>query len=332
MTEQVLPGTMLDTPANKLPLRLTPDGWHVLEVRGERDVPGYDPAVVGAGMGDQLYRREVLGDWSATTGKLVYPEFKAIHVAKKALDYDERLPLICGWDLPGSNGGTPAMVPAQLNKRKQLLIYPPVVPDEGVTVGIYEFGGWVAEYLSEEFAIPSNLTLESLHLLHYGDPAGNAKMASAAGTSNARLEARSANEILLSGMDVIVGWDDDRKPIIEHKPGWGWVMQPGEMALSRRMECMRSRLSLLVEGEPALLVDPAATILIDGFQGGYHYHQRADGRFELDPAKNHYSHPLNALEYLVSRVGGARPRAEQDEDDGPKRRERTRAAGRGRWR
>ncbi len=297
----------------------TPDEWGILEIRGMEHTPEYDPDVIGAGMSVQTYRREVLGDWSATTGKVVYPEFGAIHKALDPLPFDPGRPLVCGWDFGGSpTSGTPAFVPTQLNARRQWLVYPPLVPGEQETVGIYEFTQWVAQYLAEEFAAPAGLALPELKLVHIGDPAGDYHPPRTQGMTSSRLEMRSCYQIIERGLQVVVGHTEFGQPIVEEKPGFGWRVKRGEVTLAKRMEALRSRLTMLVDGGlPALVVDPAAKMIIDGFEGGYHYPQRQDGRYELDPAKNHFSHPMNALEYAASRLGTAF--APEPDDEGPAR-------------
>lgn len=299
--------------------------WWVYEIRGARDVPGYDPREVGRGLSDSARRREVEGDWSASFGKLVYPEFSSIHVAQESLEFDPSRPLILGWDFGGTPvTGTPACVPTQLNLYGQWLIYPGLVGPEDGTIGIHEFSQQMQAHLQEEFAAPNGLDLSDLLLVHYGDPAGSYKPP-ATGT-NDKAEMRSCYEIIKSGQRSVVGLDDAGNPVVEQRAGTGWVIQRGEVTLSRRMEAMRDRLNRLIGGLPALVVDPEATEIIDAFQGGYHYHQRADGRYELDPQKNHASHTVNALEYVASRLGSVRMPV--DEEDLPLRRPTVRGAGR----
>jgi len=296
-------------PTRTLPLRHTKDDWFVLEVRGERDVPGYDPKIVGKGMGRSVFRREVQGDWTATTGKLVYEEYGDFHRSLKPIDFDVRRPLVLGWDLPAGTGGTPACVVTQLNTLGQWLILSCLIPRDEENIGVYAFGEWVAQHLHDEFAAPNGVTWQALKLIHYGDPAGNQKPSETQGTKNAGLEARSAFEILRSGERVPLGHTERGQPIYQEKPGFGWVIQPGEVSLTRRIAAVRARLGLVLpEGLPGLVVCPTAKLIDEGFAGGYHFHQRSDGTFEHDPMKNRWSHGMDALSYVASRLFAAKER------------------------
>ena len=289
-------------------------GWHVLTIRGERDIPGYDPAEVGKGLSDQAFRREVLGDWTATAGKLVYPEFGPVHEAVQAIPYDPTRQLVLGWDLPGGNGGTPACVVTQLSARGQWLILSDVMPGPDETVGIYEFGERVAEHLHERYCRPHGIELSKLRLMqHFGDPAGQVRPPATVGSATKGQEMRSAFEVLLLGEKVFIGTDYRGREIWEEKPGRGWVVEPGEVSLTKRMEAVRARLThILSGGLAALVVSPEAQQVLDAFRGGYHYHQRADGRYELDPMKNESSHVADALSYSASRLFAEPARKEEE--------------------
>ena len=271
------------------------DGWHILEIRGARDVPGYVPADVGRGMSVQTYRREVLGDWTASAGKVVYPEYGDMHESLQALPYDPSRPLLCGWDLPAATGGTPAFVASQLTVAGQWLLYGSVQPLESETVGVWDFAERVAYWLRREFAEPAGCEVADLAMVHYGDPAGAQR--ALGGKMSAATELKSAFDIIRDGEKIETGPGQ-----YVERVGWGWDIIPGEVSLTARLEAVRTRLMVNVLGGPAVLLDPGALVLREGFRGGYHYHQRSDGRYELDPAKNKYSHPFDALSYVASRI------------------------------
>ena len=62
----------------------------------------------------------------------------------------------------------------------------------------------------------------------------------------------------------------------------------------------------MVEGEPGLLISPACKMIRKGFTGGCHYRRVqvvGDERFTDKPDKNRFSHPHDALQYLLSGGG-----------------------------
>lgn len=278
----------------KLPLIRAGD-WTVLEIRGVRDVPGYN-ADDFRGMSVQKHRAEVLGDWTASGGKIVYPEYGDVHEPQGPLPFNPKEPLLCGWDLPAATGGTKAFVATQLSSVGQWCIYGSIQEGEEEKIGTYEFAERVYGWLYEKFAEPAGMRVEDLRITHYADPAGNQK----ALRGDAK-EVRSAYEIIYGG-EKYVGPDGE----LITKAGFGWVMHPGEVSLRKRMEAVITRLLATSGGGPALVVAKSATILRAAFRGGYHYPQRSDGRYELDPSKNKYSHPMNALEYVASKIFVAR--------------------------
>lgn len=54
------------------------------------------------------------------------------------------------------------------------------------------------------------------------------------------------------------------------------------------------------------LIDPSCTRLINGFMGGYHYPEIGfSGNHGAKPVKNKYSHPHDALQYVVVKIFGS---------------------------
>lgn len=297
-----------------LPLRMTPDNVAVLTVHWSV-VPGYDYASVTQGQSDEDIRREVEIDWSATTGLRIYPQFnRQIHVASQPLTFDPRATLYCGWDF----GGTPAFIPTQLNGYGQWLIFPPLAPPETETLGTYEFAEMVQHFLHSDFAEPHDLTVDRLKLVHYGDPAGAAPPAH---TGDRPREMRSHFDIIRRGVEIVMGHDDQGRALVTRKPGFGWFIKPGAVDITTRLESVRARLTKLTpNGYPALVVDPAANEIIEGFGGGYCRRQRADGRYDHDPYKNFYSHVFDALGYVATRLfHRVRENEELDDDERPQR-------------
>lgn len=56
-----------------------------------------------------------------------------------------------------------------------------------------------------------------------------------------------------------------------------------------------------VKGLPLILIDPSCEFILKGFDGGYHY-PYYKGTLKDQPAKNAFSHPHDALQYLCSKI------------------------------
>ena len=73
---------------------------------------------------------------------------------------------------------------------------------------------------------------------------------------------------------------------------------------------MAGALNRMVDGEAGLLLSPSCKMLRKGFSGGYAYKRvrvTGDERYHDKPDKNAYSHPHDALQYLL--CGGGEGRA-----------------------
>ena len=107
----------------------------------------------------------------------------------------------------------------------------------------------------------------------WGDPAGESKFSKSGGglTSNADLMRNS-----------------------------GILLKPSEQNWEARRESIEFQCGRLVSGEPAFLIDPSCTRLINGFIGGYCYAETGTtGIYGIKPIKNKYSHVHDALQYMV---------------------------------
>ena len=299
-------GERIPTPGNLLPLRQC-GSWYVLEIRGAQHVPGYHPEEIGKGMDAAMYATDILGDWMQTTGKRAYPEFTTEHISAEPLVFNPERPLLLGLDLPAGTGGTPAGVPAQLSQYGQLYVWEAINAPRKRAQGLYDFvNDNLAPALYRKFCEPHGRRIRGeprLQVVPWGDPAGRQRPPRSLGARGAAVEMPSAFEILRDGIDSVIGEGEDGKPIIEHRPGWDWIIGPGEVSLRKRMEMVRDLLKRQAStGLVGLILDPEATYLAEAFLGGYGYKERTDGQYELDPEKNEYSHCMNALEYLCSRL------------------------------
>lgn len=87
-----------------------------------------------------------------------------------------------------------------------------------------------------------------------------------------------------------------------------------------RKEIVERKLSTLIEGLPALMIDESCRIINDGFNGGYHYPERKAGAqfnpnlMEAPFKDGYYEHLMNTVEYFaVNHFQGA----ESKEDTTP---------------
>ncbi len=75
-----------------------------------------------------------------------------------------------------------------------------------------------------------------------------------------------------------------------------------------RLEAVNQALNHMVNGRPKLMIDKKkCSILRKGFNGGYKYKRMqvsGTDRFTDEPDKNRFSHPHDALQYVVCAVGG----------------------------
>ncbi len=109
---------------------------------------------------------------------------------------------------------------------------------------------------------------------YYGDPAGNQKTDK---------DEKTTVQILSSEFHIRV--------------------QSRPSNYTERKEIIAGKLTTLIDDKPALLIndDPDCEIIIDAFNGGYHYPEQKEGRPEKDvPEKDgYYDHTMNALEYIA---------------------------------
>ena len=296
----------------RLPLTLTPDGWHILRIHYSA-IPGYNFEAACEGLSEAQIRQEMEIDWTASANKRVFPEFSEIHIAAQPLRFDRTRPLVCGWDVGLSK--TPAWVPTQLLATGQWAIFPPLVGAPDVATGTYDFAEQVYDHLIAHYCKPFRLPYEKLKLIHIGDPAGKARPIRSQSKGDAALELRSAYEILNKGTQIITDWDAKGQPVIETLQGWGWKVIDGDVSLVKRLEAIKARLKMIVNGRAALIVCPTATKIIEGFKGAYHYKQRSDGTYEREPAKNHWSHPMDAIQYVATKLFSTAPESSPDDDE-----------------
>lgn len=119
---------------------------------------------------------------------------------------------------------------------------------------------------------------------HYGDPAGGNRYSKAAGglTSNSQLQ-----------------YDE-----------CGIIIIPSEQNPDARIQAVDQMLAR----SDAIKINNSCTRLIEGFIGGYVFPERLgfQGEYMLHPVKNKYSHPHDALQYVMVRLFSPRKRQEEE--------------------
>jgi hypothetical protein len=111
---------------------------------------------------------------------------------------------------------------------------------------------------------------------------------------------------------------DDRTPF-EIVQGAGLPIDPAPTNdfIRRRESVARALLKLTIRGKPALVISPKCKMLRKGMNGGYHFKRvQVSGTSEIYgdvPVKNQFSHPAEALQYLM--VGEGMDRVAIDDED-----------------
>lgn len=99
----------------------------------------------------------------------------------------------------------------------------------------------------------------------------------------------------------------DERTCFEILEALGFVAEaaPSQNPTLRR-EAVASVLLRMVDGGPAILVDPSCKVLRKGFNGGYHYRRKqivGEEMYDEKPVKNRWSHPHEALQYVMLGAG-----------------------------
>jgi len=206
-----------------------------------------------------------------TEGKPVFPMFRdRIHTSSTVIKPVPDIPLLLGIDF----GLTPACIIGQKLVDGRWLIIDEVCADDS---GVKRFAEFMAGYMATNYAaweIGGG----------WGDPAGNTR----------GLSEETAFDIM-NEYFTLHKRDDSIK----------WRMAPEDRYVYR-LEVIKNALSRLIDGNPGILVSPKAKMVRKGFAGGYHYKfvRSGDGsQTHEKPNKNSYSHPMDALQYLLLGAG-----------------------------
>lgn len=220
---------------------------------------------IKAGKDEDWIKVYVRGEYGfVTEGKSVFPMFRdSIHSADGSIEPIQEISLSIGVDF----GLTPCAIIGQKLVDGRWLILDEVITENCGTV---RFAERLSSYMAKNY--PDHLVQGC-----WGDPAGNQR---------AHSDERTALGIM------------------NQYSGWKWKPAPTNDITMRR-EVVTSTLNRMVDGKPGILISNKAATLRKGFAGGYHFKfvKSANGsRVHETPAKNQYSHPHDALQYLL--LGG----------------------------
>jgi len=228
-----------------------------------------------------LLRTLVRGDWGVTVeGKQVYTslEFsRDVHVSKVPLDPVEPTLIIRGWD---NTGLSPAVILTYFSTWGQWRAFKEFCfKDEG----IMDATEVVVHYCNQK--LPYGCKFRDI-----GDPASRTRDATK--QSPHLYIAKKSQEM-----------------------GHYIRMEDGIQTFKTRRESVANRLQRMINGQPAVLIDPACEVLVEGFEGGYAFPEIGNsGEFKTEPIKNEYSHIQDALQYPATLLFGHNER-DIDEDE-----------------
>lgn len=214
-----------------------------------------------------LLKTLVRGEWGVTVcGKLVYPEFnRRLHVADCSLAPSTPVRVVRGWD---NTGLSPAINLSYVTSTGQWRIFKEFCfADTGIMDAAEAVILWANQNLHP-----------GCTFVDYADPAG-----------------RNRDSSKQSPADYIRAKADEY--------GLDIFLIDGIQTFKVRREAVASRLTKVINGEPALLIDPSCTRTIDGFDGGYAFEEIGNsGTFKTTPIKNEYSHIHDSIQYPATRL------------------------------
>jgi len=230
--------------------------------------PGYYDDIV-AKSDERTVRRMVDNEHVLPlAGTSVYPEFKDLFHTR-SFTLDSNLPLRIGFD-GGNQTLNPAAAIGQRGMARQLRFKAEVTVEHGC--GVERF----AELVNEELGKPQ-----------YG---------------------AWARKSIICTVDPSAQWGADKQAgqanwIMAMRARTGLNIRPARTnVIAARREALRVPMSRVVDGQPGLLIDPAARVLREGLGGLFHFANVRAGlasRSSDTPAKNHHSHVCEAAEYMA---------------------------------
>ncbi len=101
------------------------------------------------------------------------------------------------------------------------------------------------------------------------------------------------------------GQATDQTPFsIFQSNGMNVIPAPGNNSLSIRLEAVQTQLDKMIDGGPALLIDPNCRVLKTGMGGGYHFAKlKGQSRYHETPQKDRYADYCDGFQYLCLGAG-----------------------------
>jgi hypothetical protein len=118
----------------------------------------------------------------------------------------------------------------------------------------------------------------------------------------------------------------NEKTCVQVLSDYGIYAQPGAVSFEERRAAVSRLLNSNVGGKPRILISPTCHMIIEGLQGAYQFRKAGMSsvggvnNYIFKPAKNAWSHPLDALSYLITGVFGLAGIVEEqmEDEDRPK--------------
>lgn len=210
----------------------------------------------------QIYVQNRLG--VEMSGRAVYDNFdETVHSPPEGLISEPDVPIVIGVDF----GLTPAAIIGQRVQGRWLILSELIM----VSMGAKRFAERLRLHLAENF--PRFWERKDTHCKFWGDPAG---------------EARSQT--------------DELTPIRMMRTEGIPIRPAPTNDFALRKGAVENVMAGLVDGRPRFLMDRyRCPVLFSACKGGYQYRrlQTKEEKYGTEPDKNRYSHPAEALQYLL---------------------------------
>ncbi len=223
-------------------------------------------ALAKAGKTDDWIKVYVRGDYGFVTDGKAVYPEFRDNMHVKPVEFDGRLPLYIGIDF----GLTPAAVFGQRTQLGRWQIIDELVTED---MGAKRFGELLRTHMDQHYA---GASIEGI----FGDPSGD---------NRAQTDERTPFQIL-------------KAEGVHARPA------PSNDFVLRR-ESVAAALNRLIDGIPGFLISPKCDTTRKGLAGGYQYRRlqvTGEARFQDKPSKNRFSHPCEAMQYMMLGAGEGR--------------------------